>query len=552
TSPENASWEGFVFENETEDYTFSNSTFERCGIQGYAHYLNINSCQFTHGNIEFSAGKLQIENSQFDEAFVNAKDGLLVQPVNIFNCTFNNENIFDYPIKIDNYKLFDIHGNNIKHNDKTGIAIYNSKGAKGAEVHDIYNNEIYSKTAGSGNADFGIRVYNSHVDLKDNNNIYNNFVGLICYNTSEVTLLGDCNAQDESTAQKIKNNSLRQVYTDDNSFPTDFRYNVIYDDNASTYYVYYERAILPPSPDTYITENYWGTSFAPENNLYPASSFIYEPIWNFGCLKDGPVQSQYDSAIIYVSNGNFSLAEQLFKEIVLNYPQSIYAKASLKELFALKDIYDQDYAGLKSFYDTTFVLQDTTEISKLAYWLSNKCDVRMGNYQAAITWYENIIDNPDTENDSVFAIIDLGYTYILMEDSTQRQQIFCKYPEYNFPNRKSYELFRDELLDRLWDDESATVINENQFVKDSYFEELSIYPNPVKGVFSIKFVLKQDVFLGLRIYDNTGRLIFNTDSNIFKKGENNLQVDFSGFPKGIYSCTLVVNDYSISKKLIKF
>ncbi len=551
TSPLGSEWSGLIFDNNLKDYQLKNVTMERCGISGNAHSLSIDQGSFDNAYLEFSIGKLEVEDCDFDESYIYAYNGELVMPVNIIDCNFDNTQIFDYPIKIDDYKLYSIHGNTIRHNDKTGIAIYNSRGSKGAEIHQIYSNTIYSKTFGSGNTDFGIRVYNSSADIVDDNYIYGNYVGLVSYNASEVDLLGDCSAENESAAQRIKNNSLRQVYTDENSFPTTFQYNVVNDDNASTYYVYHERRGTPPSPDTDISDNYWGNSFDPDDNLYPDSCFIYEPYWEFGCDKSGTVETQYDSAVAYVKNGEYQLAENKFRDIILNHPGSKYAKASVKELFSLQELYDRDYAGLKAFYDTAAVLQDSTAIGRLADWLSNKCDVKMGNYQQAVSWYENIIDNPETENDSVFAIIDLGYTYLLMEDSAQRQHIICRYPRYNIRSRTAYAQYRDELLEGLWEDAVNTGIQENDPLCDQPFGDIFIYPNPASGSFSIKFVCKEEILMGLSIYDHTGRLVSGLAQKAYPKGENMISIEVVELPDGIYHCIFKTNRGLQTKKIVK-
>jgi len=40
----------------------------------------------------------------------------------------------------------------------------------------------------------------------------------------------------------------------------------------------------------------------------------------------------------------------------------------------------------------------------------------MEQYPEAISFFEAIISDPDTELDSVYAVIDAGYTYLLMEN----------------------------------------------------------------------------------------------------------------------------------------
>ncbi len=552
-APQGHTWTGIVFDNSFMDYSIENAAVERCGIKGSAHSMEITNSNFYNAYLEFSTGSLEVDHCTFTESYIHASRGTLAMPIIVSNSTFNNEVIFEYPITIDDYKLFEIHGNTILHNDKTGIAIYNSKGTKGAEVHQIYDNIISSKTVASGNTDFGIRVYNSHADIVDDNYVFNNYVGLVCYNTSEVDLVGDCNATSTSTAQRIINNSLRQVYTDENSFPTTFRYNAVYDNNASTYYVYYARETCPPIPDTEIKNNYWGDSFDPDEHLYPTACFNYSPFWNFGCDKNGTVENQYDSAVQYVINEEYNLAENMFKNIIINHAESKYAKASVKQLFALKDIYDQDYEGLKSFFDTTLVFQDTSDISKLAYWLSNKCDVKMLNYQTAVDWYENIIDNPGSENDSTFAIIDLGYAYLLMGDSSQRSFISCKYPQYNISGQKEYNKYRNKLLERLIENQSnATNIQEPDYQNKTALNELRIYPNPVNDKLKVGFSLLNRNNVSITIYDKLGRLVYKTENVTLGKGNNEIFINCSSLRAGLYCCKFFIENGNIySGKFIK-
>ena len=49
-----------------------------------------------------------------------------------------------------------------------------------------------------------------------------------------------------------------------------------------------------------------------------------------------------------------------------------------------------DYASLQTYYNN---LTDSS-LLKLSDILANKCNERLGNWQAAIDWYENVINNP--------------------------------------------------------------------------------------------------------------------------------------------------------------
>lgn len=58
-----------------------------------------------------------------------------------------------------------------------------------------------------------------------------------------------------------------------------------------------------------------------------------------------------------------------------------------------------------------------TLLIQLADIFANQCNIKLSNWPDAINWYENRILNPPSVEDSIFAIIDLGYLYFLMENS---------------------------------------------------------------------------------------------------------------------------------------
>ena len=60
-------------------------------------------------------------------------------------------------------------------------------------------------------------------------------------------------------------------------------------------------------------------------------------------------------------------------------------------------------------------------LSHMASSLANRCDEILGNYGNAIAWYENVLADPKTDlTDSVFAAIDLGDLYLMMEENGTR------------------------------------------------------------------------------------------------------------------------------------
>ena len=78
--------------------------------------------------------------------------------------------------------------------------------------------------------------------------------------------------------------------------------------------------------------------------------------------------------------------------------------------------------NLQNYYnDINSLYYGQTDKDRLTYicqYLSNYCNIKLEKYEEAITWFEGVIADPPTYADSVYAVIDLGYTYLLMQGET--------------------------------------------------------------------------------------------------------------------------------------
>lgn len=81
--------------------------------------------------------------------------------------------------------------------------------------------------------------------------------------------------------------------------------------------------------------------------------------------------------------------------------------------------------------------------------MANKCDEKLGNYEEAIGWYENVLTDPSAGfNDSVFAAIDLGDLYLRMEENGVKG-IGGKLMQYNPVSKKTHNRKIDLALSLL-------------------------------------------------------------------------------------------------------
>lgn len=104
--------------------------------------------------------------------------------------------------------------------------------------------------------------------------------------------------------------------------------------------------------------------------------------------------------------------------VLKGHPTTVSAETALKSLLMIERYADNDYEGLKEYYQTHPAILGDESLSHMAFSLSNKCDEILENYEEAIGWYEDVLTDPETGfNDSIFAAIDLGDLYLRMEEN---------------------------------------------------------------------------------------------------------------------------------------
>ncbi len=86
------------------------------------------------------------------------------------------------------------------------------------------------------------------------------------------------------------------------------------------------------------------------------------------------------------------------------------------------------------------------------------------------------------------------------------------------------------------------LINENSF---------TISPNPLESTAIVQYSLPQNSLVSLKILDLSGRLVVSLVNEYQQQGEQKIEFNSTGFPAGIYFCTLYTNHGIQTTKLIK-
>ena len=548
TAPENYRWGGLVIDYPTHIVNISNTSFNRCNVTaGFLTYqVSFYNCNFTNkANIDFSGKSIKISTSTFDinsEAIM--RSGNKSSFAEIINCTFMNDQ--STPLVIEGYSGYKVEGCTIINNGGAGLSLISTGGKPDAEClltgNNFTNNGlVYQKP--------GIEVYQSCANINFDNIISGNYYGITCLNNSRISITGNSEAVYVTETQQITNNVKNQLYATQNSFPYEFEWNAIIDEDNLFPLIHNEFT----SGNSYmlnVSNNYWGTNFNPVEDLYPYEYYEYEPIWHLQyTFTNDDVRILYYEAQEKIIQEDYASAEDDFHLLIDNYSNTGYALASLHALFYLEALASNDFISLKNYYTTDATIQNNPNLSKLAYSLANNCDIELENYAEAIAWFENVILYPETTEDSIFAIIDLGYTYFLMDSS--RSAVTGALKEYIPKSRESYFATRDTLLSLLFKDAKIDIDAEIAIVEKEHGKLSQNFPNPSLSNTSISYYLEYAAEVVLNIYDNSGRIIKTIRATNTVSGVNAISVDTGGLPPGLYIYSLTVdNKVTDSKRLI--
>lgn len=80
-------------------------------------------------------------------------------------------------------------------------------------------------------------------------------------------------------------------------------------------------------------------------------------------------------------------------------------------------------------------------------------------------------------------------------------------------------------------------------------EDLSFFPNPNDGRFTLRFTALEEGPAAVRIFDATGRSVYEEKLGTFAGTYEN-QIDISAESKGVYFLTITQNDKALNKKIV--
>jgi len=467
-------------------------------------------------------------------------------------------------LELNSCRDYSITNCNISYNTGNGVSIY--------ETNGMYR-YLISDCSISNNDGVGIRLYNSIANVTSCSITENDYQGISAFRVSNLTIQKDPNTAAYYRDCYIANNGMQEVsFVNSTNLFADRAKNMIVD-NSFALGTFDQYLVYCPNMETnrWLRLNFWGyrdnhsvAIMPPENRFYPECTepmfnevgYYLSPVWDPGIPRIVDPDNDeivFQTAIDAALDENASLAISLFKQLISEYPESKFSSASAKHLFALAE----DKQALKDYYQTEPNLHYNGEIDKIIDYLTTYCNIKLGNYQEAIAWFEDVISNPESEIDSLMAVIDLGYVYMLMEGD-DKASVTCRYPQLKPKTMSEYETNRESILVSLF----GAVENQAGYTDSEYTQQAilpvlrSNFPNPFNPSTTISFLLPKDASCTLEVYNIRGQKVKTLINETRFAGNHSVVwtgLDDNGKPvsSGLYFYRLTTpNSSQINKMLL--
>jgi len=352
------------------------------------------------------------------------------------------------------------------------------------------------------NDSIGILLYHSSPIIKENI-ITNNDYGIVGYHKS-MPILSALDSPEYPFRNAIVNNNVRDIFLDSSIPYLNNGFNDIYNTFGGCYIE------LENYPDRFLKarRNYWGTTDIEEiyTHLEPADLFIIEPICeepntSYNPFSD-PKYELLKEAYSYLGNEDYANAELTFKNLIAAYPETQEADQSISGLFVCYKESEGNWDEFETYINSLLNQPGISETSqKLWFSYLNLCKREKEEYNEAIAGYESILSNNPTYEDSCYAVIDIGNTYL--EAGNGGKSISGKYPELIPISAELHQLKTRDLLNSILTGKKIHSYKP-EFSKFILYQN---YPNPYSINTTISYGIPKSGTVSLKIYNIKGQLV---------------------------------------------
>ena len=146
--------------------------------------------------------------------------------------------------------------------------------------------------------------------------------------------------------------------------------------------------------------------------------------------------------------------------------------------------------------------------------------------------------------------------------NTSKETWFMKEYTYSATQLKDVIPVKDDMKVAVWmtqDQQFSEIITATEtevaeravgINEATSLEGLNIYPNPFVSNATIEFNLETSQYIGINVYDVTGKVVQSFPSTVYSSGNHKLNVEGNNLEGGLYYVNIVAEDGIITRKLI--
>ncbi|MFH1297868.1 MAG: T9SS type A sorting domain-containing protein [Bacteroidota bacterium] len=173
-------------------------------------------------------------------------------------------------------------------------------------------------------------------------------------------------------------------------------------------------------------------------------------------------------------------------------------------------------------------------------------------YSDAILWYENDILNPASLDDSIYSIIDLEDTYLLMAADSNSDAGYSNYigtlVQYKPKTVIEFREIKEELINLLFkeilEDDTKPL---DQVLNEQGYTLSQNHPNPFKTETILNYSIPEKCSVRISVSTILGRHILSLNISQQEPGEYSARINLNNVPDGLYIFSLVVNEKEVAR-----
>ena len=425
-------------------------------------------------------------------------------------------------------------------------------------LNEIYHNKnygLYISTSSNPRLDKGISGGTTY-PLSGYNNIYENGPsGVITdpeiyLNTANIQLSKGCNTIADNRYSPL---SDHKILMDGQSV----RYNIIADSNYwGNHPVYGHNPSQRFGSGIRVRYTPYDTaacSYFPNNSnmllLTTTTGSIVDTLYSDGSLAGNlsPIETAYSDANQYFYSGNYSDAENIYKQIIYGSEDSSYSIDAYNRLYLIKKYQNansQSYENLRQYYQGKLSSIEDTSILLAVNNLINMCKVSRDEYDEAINSFDEIAQNNPGTDIALYNEINAFTTALLIDTSNGLGK--SSLSKYGSRDISEYLKNVSELLKSR----GKNIENDKNNLIPEKFILCQNYPNPFNPNTTIKYGIPRTVNVELKVFDILGREVKTLVNETRNPGYYEVKFNASNFASGVYLYRLKAGEYMKTAKML--